>query len=223
MEIQKSNIDFRYDFNGIEGIENDIFPPNFCGCIIGKPGSGKTTLLRYLLLDPNLLYKKYDYVYIMSPSIEEYPFVMNKQSITNKFDLGWIYSNLKAIPPSEKHLDLLIIIDDFISYLKDNATNPELISLFFNRRHIVNNATISILLTSQRYMTIPATIRSVLNIIILFQLSFRDLFKIWEEHISIPRKAFFSLVSSLSYRDFLVCNIQEKKFFVRFDQVIFSQ
>jgi ABC-type cobalamin/Fe3+-siderophores transport system ATPase subunit len=97
MEIKRNNIEFKYDFNEIEGIKNEIFPPNFNCCIIGKPGSGKTTLLRQIMLDPNLLFQKYEYVFIMSPSLEEYPFILNENNVTNKFDLNWIYSRLKGI------------------------------------------------------------------------------------------------------------------------------
>jgi len=219
MEIKKNNIEFKYDFNEIECIRNDIFPPNFNCCIIVKPGSGKTTLLRQIMLDPNLLFQKYEYIFIMSPSIEEYPFILNENNVTNKFDLNWIYSRLKGIK-SITHVNVLLIIDDFIGQIHKQIYNPYLISLFYNRRHLVENGTLSIILTSQRYMQIPIQIRSTLNIIILFKLNFKDLEKIWIEHISLSKKQFISL----ALKDkFLICNLQDNKFFSEFDQVVFSQ
>ena len=221
MEIKKNDIDFKYDFLGIEGINNDIFPHNFICCIIGKPGSGKTTLLRQLLLNPNLLYRKFDYVFIASPSIEEFPFIMNPQNITNKFDIDWFYKSLSQIQ-SNTHTNILIIIDDFVSQIKKQQNNPNLNTLFFNRRHIVKNATISLIITSQRYMSIPSSIRSCINILVVFQLTRKDILKIWEEHINLSKKTFISLLSFDDKCSFAVCNLQDNKFFLKFDQVIFS-
>jgi hypothetical protein len=36
MEIIKNDIEFKYDFSGVEGIKSDIFPQNFTSVIIGK-------------------------------------------------------------------------------------------------------------------------------------------------------------------------------------------
>lgn len=221
MELEKNDIKFKYDFNTLEGIESDIFPPNFCCALIGKPGSGKTTLLRQLLLEPDLLFQKYEYVFILSPSIEEFPFVMNSDSMTNKFDMNWIYTKLKGIK-EKKHVNILLVIDDYVSYLRELRNDPYLMSLFFNRRHIVTNGTISIIITSQRYMSIPHNIRSTINILFLFPMTRKDLETVWTEHINMSRKKFFSL-SSLEDHKFLVCNIQDSKYYLEFDRVVFSQ
>lgn len=219
-----TNLDFKYDFTGIEGIDdnNNIFPPNFCCLIIGKPGCGKTTLLRQILLNPNLLYKKYEYVFIMSPSIEEFPFVMNPQSCTNKFNLDWLYNNIFSINEQD-HVNILIIIDDFISFIKKEQHNPRLLSLFYNRRHLAKNGTISIILTSQYYMAVPLAIRSNSNLLFLFTIAYKDIVKIWVEHIWIPKKSFISLMSFPDKCYFLICNLQDNKFFLKFDPIDVSQ
>lgn len=222
MNIIKSDIDFKYDYTGPEGISTYIFPDNFLCMLIGKPGSGKTTLLRQLLLSPDLLFKKFDYVFIMSPSLEEFPFIMNTDSMTKKFDIAWFYKVLSVIK-SDIHVDILIVIDDYVSQIKKNITNPLLQQLFFNRRHLVKNGTISIIITSQRYMAIPAPVRSVVTMIIMFQLTRRDIEKVWEEHISLSKKEFVSLALFEKKSDFLVCNLQDNLFFLRFDQVTFSR
>ena len=221
MEIKKNDIEFKYDFNTIEGINSDIFPPNFLCTIIGKPGSGKTTLLRQLLLNPDLLYKKFDHVIIASPSIEEFPFVINPDNMTNKFNIQWFYNRLKVI--KEQNGNILIIIDDFISQIKKQQLDPMLMALIYNRRHLVKNSTISIIITSQRYMTIPPIIRSCITVVILFQLTRRDMEKIWDEHINLSKKNFFRLVSFDSKNSFALCNLNDNKFFLNFDQVFFSQ
>ena len=44
---------------------------SFISGIIGRPGSGKTFLIRELLMNKELYYKFFDYVYIFSPSLIE--------------------------------------------------------------------------------------------------------------------------------------------------------
>ena len=112
-------MEYKFDFFEKEGIENNIFPDNFCCCIIGKPGSGKTTLLRQIMLDPNLLNKKYEYVFICSPSLEEFPFIMNEGAVTSEFSINWIKNRLNEIE-EKYHVNVLFIIDDFIAHIYKN-------------------------------------------------------------------------------------------------------
>lgn len=220
MELQNKGIEFKYDLYGSQGISSNIFPQNFCCLIIGKPGSGKTTLLRQFILDPSFLYRKFDYVFIASPSLEELPFILNATQMTNKFDINWFFKVLNDIEEKTKPINILIIIDDFISFIKKNQYNPNLISLFYNRRHIVKNGIISIILTSQRYMTIPPQIRSTCNMLVLFRLSYRDILKVCDENISISNKKFISLFDN---GKFVICNLESNTYYSEFDQVVFSQ
>jgi hypothetical protein len=224
MEIRKSNIDFNYDFNEIEGIQDDIFPNTFCCCIIGKPGTGKTTLLRHLLLESNLMFRKYDYVLLCSPSLNEYPFNLNANQTNNNFEIEWFYSRLLALKCKTK-TNILIIIDDFISQIYENRYNSRLISLFYNRRHIVKNGVINIILTSQKFKTIPTFVRVTINIFFIFKCSVKELKSIWEEHGLISWNQ-FNIISTYAFSlpaGFLVYNIQDNKYFVKFDQVILTQ
>ena len=69
--LQKSNIEFSIDKSRAEGVSdmgNDVFPSHFLALICGKPGSGKTSLLKFMLRESRLLFKKFDYVFIISPS-----------------------------------------------------------------------------------------------------------------------------------------------------------
>lgn len=73
--IKDSNIEFSYDYKKAEGVQDfnkEMFPNHFLYLICGKPGSGKTTLLKFLLTRNELMYKKFDFVFIVSPSYIEY-------------------------------------------------------------------------------------------------------------------------------------------------------
>ena len=50
-----------------------------------------------------------------------------------------------------------------------------------------------------------------------------DIEKIWEEHINMKKKDFISLASFENKSDFLICNLQDNKYYLKFDQVVFSQ
>lgn len=217
MEVKESNIKFQFDQTGIQGISSDFFPANFLMCIIGKPGSGKTTLLRKLLLDSDLLSKKFDYILIITPSPQEFPFIINDKQIVTQFDLNWITKLLYSLKNVK---NVLIIIDDFISWIKKEENNPLLRQLIFNRRHIVKNATVSIIMTSQRYITIPATIRSCINMLIVFKLSFKDMSKIYDELITCFRSVWRIIISQMSH--FLMINVDSQEFFLDFDKVVVS-
>ena len=68
--IQESGIKFSYNYKKSEGAQNfdhELFPNHFLLLIWGKPGSGKITLLKFLLTHKQLMYKKFDIVFIISP------------------------------------------------------------------------------------------------------------------------------------------------------------
>jgi KaiC/GvpD/RAD55 family RecA-like ATPase len=48
--------------------EREYLLPHFLMLLVGKPGSGKTTLLKQLLTNPMMYYRKFDDVFIVSPS-----------------------------------------------------------------------------------------------------------------------------------------------------------
>ena len=69
---------------------------------------------------------------------------------------------------------MVIILDDVIGDIKANENNPTQSQLIFNRRHLIANGCISIVLLSQKYMRIPTSIRSNANWMILFRLNPKD-------------------------------------------------
>lgn len=215
-KLVPSNIEFEFDIKGIEGITSDIFPPNFLCAIIGKPGSGKTSLLRKILLDTQLLSKKYDTIFLMSPSPDEYPFTFAAENVCNDFNLDWAKEKISKC----KAKNALLIIDDFISYIKKAENDPRLKSLIFNRRHLLKNGTLSIIITSQRYIALPTNIRSNINMIICFKIPNKDFQTMYRELITIDKKTFEKMISCVKDTTFFMTNLDSNKYFLKFDQII---
>jgi len=67
-------------------------------------------------------------------------------------------------------------------------------NLFFNRRNIIRDTTISIILTSQKYNITPPRIRSVLTSIYAFNLSPAEWNIIRTEHLNIDAKELRTIV-----------------------------
>ena len=65
-------------------------------------------------------------------------------------------------------------MDDVIGDIKRSENDPALAQLFFNRRHLIANGTISTMLVSQKYTMIPARIRSAASWLLLFRLNPND-------------------------------------------------
>lgn len=61
-------------------------------------------------------------------------------------------------------------MDDVVSTLK-SFNHPDFINLFFNRRHILTDGTICIIVTTQKWNLIPTFIRILFNMIIIFPLA----------------------------------------------------
>lgn len=183
--IQKSDINFVIDKSKIEGVkdmDNDIFPSHFLGLICGKPGSGKTSLLKFILKNEKLLFKKFDYVYILSPSWREYTSLfLPDDNFTNELDFEWIAKHINPIKKTQEYINVLFVIDDLVADLHKNSRSKEIMDFIFNRRHILHNGMISIIITSQKYKRVPTVIRSNITFIIFFRLNNMDLKQIKEE------------------------------------------
>lgn len=79
---------------GTEGLiglpDNFILPSHFLGVLIGKPGSGKTSLLKFLLKNESLLFKRFDFIFIITPSqIEFTDLFLPKENFNNELNFDW--------------------------------------------------------------------------------------------------------------------------------------
>lgn len=223
--LQDSKIKFEIDRSNIEGVKdmnNEVFPSHFLALICGKPGSGKTSLLKFILKNPQLLYKKYDFVFIISPSYKEYQdLYLPKINFINELDFDWVkykinYINTKY--PTE-YINVLFILDDVISTLHKNSRSKEILDFIFNRRHLLNNGMISIILTSQKYNCVPTPIRSNITMFITFKLNNIDWKHIKDEIIFSDLN--FDDILNYTFTDdkqFLIYRLDNNQFYKNFDK-----
>ncbi len=182
---------------------------NFCLGIIGKPGCGKTSVIEEMLLNKDLLCEKFDYVFLFSPT----PFT----NLNCTLDLNWfntyekekLFEIIKELNSFEitKECNVLFIFDDFISSIRKNRNDEVFLKFIFNRRHLLkNDACISIIVTSQRYMVFPINLRTVFTAILTFKLTDKDYNILKEDCLGIITKEFLHKYLKLDY-DFLYINI----------------
>lgn len=88
----------------------------------------------------------------------------------------------------KKRMNILFIFDDVVSEIKRMEYDQRTIALFFNRRHLLENGTISIMLVTQKYTLIPARIRSNANWFILFRLNPVDFENVYKDVIMFDKK-----------------------------------
>lgn len=81
------------------------------------------------------------------------------------------------------HMNVLFILDDVVADVKKREAEADLASLFFNRRHLVSNGTVSIMLVTQKYTLIPSRLRSSANWLILYRLNPIDFDAVYKDVI----------------------------------------
>lgn len=182
---------------------------NFCLGIIGKPGCGKTSVIEEMLLNNELLCDKFDYIFIFSPT--KFPnlnCILNTNWF-NVYDKEKLFAIIKELNSLnlEKKNNVLFIFDDFVSSIRKNRNDESFLKFIFNRRHLLkNDACISIIVTSQRYMVFPINLRTVFTAIITFKLTDKDYKILREDCLGIITREFLCAHLKLDY-DFLYINI----------------
>jgi len=218
-----------------ENLNLHFFPSHFLSIIIGKPGDGKTSLLKTMLKEDTILFKKFDHVLILSPSIIEYnDLFLPKSNLKSEMDFDWIIEKISSFD-SKKYINVLLILDDFVSEIKDSELNVNLKKILFNRRHLIENGMVSIIITTQKYKSIPTVIRAIINHIIFFRLNPSEEDAIQDEQIhdtsvdfkSITKFVFGDISSNETQKEqqknnFLIYNKAEQKLFKNFDIIVFK-
>ena len=94
-------------------------------------------------------------------------------------DVPWLFNRLNEIMHIKRNdgtkLNILIVFDDVVSQLKDLERDQLINNLFLNRRHILPNATISIIIATQKYNLVPLRFRTVATSLVLFDLGRKEM------------------------------------------------
>lgn len=80
---------------------------------------------------------------------------------------------------------MLIILDDVIGEIKALQNDRFLAQLVLNRRHLVANGVVSIVIVTQKYTMIPARVRSNANWLLLFRLNPVDFDNVFKDVVTL--------------------------------------
>jgi len=139
---------------------------------VGKPGSGKTSSCLSMICTKNRFYwKKYDKIFIISPSIlgnnmeRTHPvFTLPDEQLFNELTVDTIDDILEQIEDTEHHC--LLLFDDCQTEMSKGPILKKMKHLIFNRRHIAGGLTIYI--TSQVWNNIPLSLRKSCSYLFLY-------------------------------------------------------
>lgn len=126
----------------------------------------------------------------------------------------------------EKYINTLFIFDDVISTIYKNRRAVDINNFIFNRRHLIPNGMVSVIITSQKYNFIPSSIRSNVNLFISFRLNNID-WKTVEDEIIFGDDNFDNITNYVfnigedSSPKFLIYRTDNNKYFKNFDKIIF--
>lgn len=122
---------------------------------------------------------------------------------------------------ANEYTNVLFILDDVIASLHKNPRCKEIMSFIFNRRHLLDNGMISILITTQKYRYAPTVIRSNITFIILFKLNKMDNFAIRDELVysDLDFGDILAYVFDGNPDSFLFYRIDTDTFYKKFDKL----
>lgn len=173
-----------------EGVEisnetRHLLPEHFVTLIIGRPGSGKSHLLFELITNPDLYRKRFNAVFFITPGkIGDLP--LTPQNSTTTFSTDWIFKrideinvrtreSIKAGRPPQHTINVLFVLDDVVGYLQKQRFAAAFQALFYNRRHLLVQGTVSFFVTSQYYKAIPRMVRANATTAIIFDVIPEDM------------------------------------------------
>ena len=141
--------------------------------IVGKPGSSKTTLLLNMICKRGKMYnKKFDRVYLFSPSLgsiddcpfEDLPDNQKYEELSEEILEGV----LEEIRDSGEKV--LFIMDDVVNDMKKEPRLEKLLcKVLMNRRHQCGaGGSLSVWITTQVYNKVPAAVRKCASQLVLY-------------------------------------------------------
>lgn len=234
MEFQKSTIEIKKPIHSTaEGVVLDddqigILQNSFVSLVVGPPGSGKSYLLEQFITHPNLYLKRFNKILFIAPSVIGNLTSLMKSSNWNKnLNLLWLRESILAFENGYKGstpINILVILDDVIGEINAMKHDPELVSFFYNRRHWLKNGWISIIITTQKYVLVPSSIRSVVTNIFCFKPNYIDWDRIKKETNILSSKqidALFRIVYAKKH-NFIYFKLDSSDVFFNFDKVVIS-
>lgn len=186
------------------------------------PRSGKSTWIMNCLCKQGKVYnKKFDLVYIVSPSLKtakEDPFeCLPPEQIENELTVDFLERFVNEVSESGKRV--LLLLDDVVNDIRKNkGVDKALAKILYNRRHITADGGdeangISVWLTTQAYNRIPLMIRKVATGLIAFKLkNVKEIQSIFDEYVVGLTKDQFIDILKYVYRspfDFLYINMDQ--------------
>ena len=202
---------------GVGNIHPDL-QPHFCMLIVGKPGSGKSHLIEELILNSSMYYKKFNKIFFVGGSgFTRLP--SNPNNSNSVFDPTWMLEKINENPEAK---NILFVLDDVIGEIKAQQNNPDLMKLVFNRRHILNDSTISYIITTQKYMVCPARLRSCISCIMFFQVQKADFKKIMDEVVfqEIDKYTYTRICKHLIDHNFCYIRLDNSKIYLNFEKLL---
>ena len=140
----------------IDSLEDLPFIPSkplpsksFAFLIVGQPGSGKTTLWNSLLLShptkkkpntPKFLYKLFDHIYLISPSLQTLPLNklnLNPDRMFNQYT-DQLLEDILELEKDGENLNNLIIIDDSVRDLTRSKVLEDILEEEMNAENLNN-------------------------------------------------------------------------------------
>ena len=201
--------------------------------ICGRPGSGKTTLLLNLICKRGKNYnKKYDRIYVFSPSLgtlKKDPFSdLPEEQKFQELDVETLEAVLEEI--AESGDKVLLIMDDVVNDMKKSMKLQTLLAkILMNRRHLAGQGgSVSVIITTQVYNKIPAPIRKTASHIVIYHTkNKKELETIFDELVLIPKKDFYDVLKYTFQKknDFLYIDVNKpfnKMYHRNFNQLEFG-
>jgi hypothetical protein len=96
---------------------------------------------------------------------------------------------------------VLLVLDDVAGDIKGGEFDPSLIKLFFNRRHLIANGTLSIITVTQKFSAIPQKIRTICSWIIFFRLNPIETETVWKDAVVLNRQQWQELLDKVFETD----------------------
>jgi len=185
--------------------------------LLGVPSCGKSTTISEMLRNSALYFKKFNKVLFITPSgFSDLDLVLDENWYPS-LNIEWLYGKIKENCGKDTIQQVLVVFDDCVAEMNKLNSNPLFTQLFFNRRHLMKGVCVSILLTTQYWTKIPASIRALNTGLFIFKCAPTELEKLIKEvNIGISPKAVLQVVTE-KVHNFMYVNFINNKKYLNFD------